>query len=244
MNKNYKFLEWTDENIKKFWNFWDLESQYDELYFTYQLGDFLVKSLSNYFPHARTVLDYGSGRGHLIKPLIKHNLHVSALEFSDQAINLINNKYNNTQGFEGVYSLQEIKKIKKKFDLIFLVEIIEHLNDRELKNTIENVNKLLVKNGIVIITTPNDEILLNSMVCCPECQKIFHRWQHIRSWNEDSLKNYLLAKEFTIVDIFVTDLNHEKQRQNLTFRQKIVSYLYEKDRKWVYKPHLICIIKK
>jgi 2-polyprenyl-3-methyl-5-hydroxy-6-metoxy-1,4-benzoquinol methylase len=240
MDKHYKYLEWNEDNIR---NFWDYESRFVERYFAYRVGDILVKILSKYFGNAKTVLDYGSGRGHLVKPLVDQGLRVSTMDFSDRAVAGINKKYQNCPGFERTYSYRDIESLEKKFDLIFLVEIFEHLDDFELEKAVKNIRKFLAAEGTAFITTPNDEKLGESMVCCPECRKIFHRWQHVRNWNTQTLKEYMEKKGFTVPDIFAIDLNYEKQKQNFTLRQKFISRLSERDRRWEYKLHLICVVK-
>jgi 2-polyprenyl-3-methyl-5-hydroxy-6-metoxy-1,4-benzoquinol methylase len=240
MDEKYKKLEWTEENLQRFW---DYESQFPRRYFTYQVGEVLVKIILKYCKTAKIALDYGSGRGHLIKPLIKQGLKVSALEFSDRSISMLKKDYGGTADFEGVYSLSEIEKLNKKYDIIILSEIFEHLQDKELEETMENVKKLLSNDGLVVITTPNEERLDESMVCCPECQKVFHRWQHVRSWNKTSLKKYLNSYNFDVVDIFAVNLNYEKEKEKFNLRQKIYARIFKNDRKWIYKPHLISIIK-
>ena len=240
MDEQYQYLDWTKDNIK---NFWDFESQFEERYFTYRVGGILIKILAKYFGNATTVLDYGSGRGHLIKPLIDRGLYVSTMDFSDEAISGINKKYKNYPGFKRTYSYQDIEILEKKFDLIFLIEIFEHLNDIELEKVMKNIKKLLTEEGIAFISTPNDEKLGESMVCCPECRKVFHRWQHVKSWNKKTLQDYMENHGFTVLDIFAIDLNYEKLKKNFTLRQKFISRLSARDREWEYKPHLICVIK-
>lgn len=241
MVKSYNKIEWTEENKKKFW---DYESQFNGRFFSFQVGDVLIELLSKYFENVKNVLDYGSGRGHLLKHLIEKNFQVSALEFSDQAVSFLKEAYSNTKGFKRAYHVSEINKIDNKFDLLFFVETIEHLNDNELQKTMINIKNLLREDGIVVITTPHEERLKESMVCCPECEKTFHRWQHIRSWNKSTLSKYLEDNDFVIKDIYPCDLNYEKLKLKFNLRQKIADWLTKKEREWVYKPHLICIAKK
>ena len=47
-----------------------------------------------------------------------------------------------------------------------------------------------------MITTPNEEVLSNNAVFCPECGHEFHRWQHLRSWSADSLASALARHGF------------------------------------------------
>ena len=45
----------------------------------------------------------------------------------------------------------------------------------------------------MLLPPPNNEDLEMNMSYCPESNLLFHRWQHVRSFTEQSLKG-LLAK--------------------------------------------------
>lgn len=233
----YKLFEWTDETIKRFW---DYESQFPQNYFAYQCGKSLCKKFKNYLKKGSNVLDYGAGPGFLIPHLISRKKNVTAVEFSLKLIEDINKKYTGNPFFKGAYSLDEILNKNMKFDVIFLIEVIEHLNDYYLQVTFENIKKLLSPDGIVIITTPNDEDLAKSYILCPVTNTVFHRWQHVRSWNKDSLKKYLEGMDFKILKIDSTFLSIGLLRifyiriKNLI--KKILGLNPKKD------PHLYCIV--
>ena len=49
--------------------------------------------------------------------------------------------------------------IKKKYDLIIAMDVIEHINDD--KKIIEKLNKKLLKNGKILITVPAYNLFYN-----------------------------------------------------------------------------------
>ncbi len=71
------------------------------------------------------------------------------------------------------------------------IEVIEHLDDDALAEVLAVLRQLVTPDGLILITTPNDENLPKSHVFCPETGKVFHRWQHVRSWTADSLTAHL-----------------------------------------------------
>lgn len=241
INKDYVSISWTKENLKNFWNF---ESQFIDRYFTYHAGEIIVKIFSKYLKDAKSVLDYGAGAGSLVEVLLKADFNVTALEFSENSVNRINKKYKNVENFKGGFIFNDLGKFKKKYDLIFLIEVIEHLNDHDLNEVLDRVNNLITDDGFIIITTPNKERLNEAMICCPECKKVFHRWQHIRSWDEHSLKNFFEKKDFLTKDIFTVDFEYERKKQFFNLRQKIIALLSKKDRDRSLKPNLAAVIKK
>jgi hypothetical protein len=66
---------------------------------------------------------------------------------------------------------------------------------------------LLAPGGVIVFTTPNDEDLGASRLYCPECDHVFHRWQHIRSWSAQSLSAFLTAQGFRDVKAWTTDFS-------------------------------------
>ena len=74
------------------------------------------------------------------------------------------------------------------FDVVYATEVIEHLNDTEFDGMLAECKRLLKPGGKVFFTTPNEEDYDASKVMCPDCGSIFHKWQHLRTWTRDSLR--------------------------------------------------------
>jgi 2-polyprenyl-3-methyl-5-hydroxy-6-metoxy-1,4-benzoquinol methylase len=200
--QKYRQLDWTAEQVSKFW---DYESQFPENYFSNQVGSNIVDYIIDSFPDKKTILDYGCGPGFLIQHLLKKNLFVAGLEFSKKSLELVNQKFSESKQFTGIFELNTIVEKNLKFEIITLVEVIEHLDDFFLKMVLNNIKKILNDDGVLFITTPNDEDLEKSMVFCPNCDHVFHRWQHLRSWSVDSLSEYLLGNGFILNNVFTTN---------------------------------------
>jgi 2-polyprenyl-3-methyl-5-hydroxy-6-metoxy-1,4-benzoquinol methylase len=244
--KEYKKLIWTSENVKKFW---DYESQHKENYFTFQVGKNVVDFLHKYFENAKSALDYGSGPGFLIPFILKKGLKTSALEFSDISRDEVSKRFNNEPNFVGAVSQEEIRKKGLKYDLIIVVEVIEHLSEKYLEDFFNDMKEFLSDDGVAIFTTPNNEDLSKSMIYCPSCDHIFHRWQHERSWSKNSLTKYVEQKGLKLVDIFTTNFSQPAMKNNnLTFKRRVKNLLIKcsilkKDEEIIY-PHLVCVVRK
>jgi 2-polyprenyl-3-methyl-5-hydroxy-6-metoxy-1,4-benzoquinol methylase len=177
-------IVWDEKLVIKFWDYY---SQYPEMYFTYQFGGNIVNVLSQKVEPGSTILDYGCGTGFLIKHFIKSGFETYATDTSSDSIDFVNKQYEGEKNFKGAYLLDDIFKLNMKFDVIFVIEVIEHLTDEFLVPLVENVKKLGKPGTKIIFTTPNKENLDDSIVYCPVCDHTFHRWQHVRSWNVESL---------------------------------------------------------
>lgn len=257
MDEKFKKLEWNDEMMG---NFWDFESEVHQgQYFTNLAGEFIVQYFEKYLLQAKNVLDWGTGPGFLIKRLLDKNLDVYALDFSQNSISIVNEKYKGEARFKGAFLLEGLKKQNLKFDLIMLVEVIEHLNDQYLEQTFLEIKDFLSDNGICIITTPNDEDLNQSIVLCPHCLQYFHRVQHLRSWSRESLSEYVKKMGFGVVDLFTTSFSAKPIIIKRGWGQRIDEFISHRILKKLRKnrlpeinqteqfsklPHLACVMKK
>jgi SAM-dependent methyltransferase len=207
MNKMIQDIEWNDETVN---NFWDFYSQYPELYFTYQYGEKIAEVLYPFMTPQGHVLDYGCGTGFLIKHLLDKPIKTFGTDSSPASVTKVKNMFGHEATFGGVYSIEEIlsnKKFHNFFDAVCLIEVVEHLSDQHLATVMDNVKKFLKKNGKILITTPNEEDLSASFVYCPLSKKVYHRWQHVRSWSSQSLASYLKLHGFTPLSVFSTDFS-------------------------------------
>jgi 2-polyprenyl-3-methyl-5-hydroxy-6-metoxy-1,4-benzoquinol methylase len=227
-------LEWTDNQIKNFWNYY---SNYPEYYFTYQYGEKIAKKFSKYFKPQSEILDYGCGTGFLTMHLLKQQANVYCTDVSENSVNLVNKKYADHKNFKGALLLNDLIKSEKKFDVLFVVEVIEHLSDQHLEQLLKNIRSLLKANGIAIFTTPNNEKLSNSIVYCPQCEHTFHRWQHVRSWSSETLSSFLTKNGFRVNEVFT--LNFAASHRNRLFA--VIKHMLKNKTGSAYHPHLAAI---
>jgi len=103
----------------------------------------------------KKILDIGCGTGEFLKNY--HELKNQCLGIDIQK----NFKFKNEVGF--TLKNTEIKKFiksnKKKFDIIFMFEFLEHLNFSERDFLFKNLFKLLNKNSLIFISTLNKNII-------------------------------------------------------------------------------------
>ncbi len=208
--KKYPEIEWTPKLISKFW---DYESNFPERYFTNHNGDELLRQIAPYLENSRTILDYGCGTGNLLKKLLDHGYFAGGLDFSEHSTAIVTNQFRARKNFLGAFQPHQLTKQGKKFDAILVIEVVEHLYDAPLNESLNVIKQILQPDGVCIFTTPNEERLEDSQVFCPCCEKTFHRWQHVRNWSQQSLSQYLVQQGFSIVDSFTTSFHQRKQER-------------------------------
>lgn len=240
-------IDWTDEKVSRLWDYYSRTLPYSEMYFSKIFGHHILKQSELPLTADLKVLDFGCGPGFIWDHLknAKSDWKYTAIDFSEKSILKVLEKAKGKKNFIEARHIQTLPTELKdnEFDVILLFEVVEHLNDDYLNNTIVEANRLLKKGGVLVITTPNNENLSNSKKFCPDCGAIFHEWQHVRKWDRDTLNLFMdkfgfkpmLSKtlDFGMIDFTLVNILR-KIRQGL----KVLT------RKEVYRPHLITVFQK
>jgi len=100
------------------------------------------------------ILDIGCGGGLLSEPMQRLGANVTGIDASIKNIKIakLHAKKNNLN-INYIFSSPEKLKIKKKFDVILNMEIIEHVEDVQF--FLKSCSKLLKKNGLMFVATIN-----------------------------------------------------------------------------------------
>jgi len=100
------------------------------------------------------ILDIGCGGGLLSEPMTRLGANVTGIDASSKNINIAKlHAKKNKLKINYLCSSPEKLKIKKKFDVILNMEIIEHVED--INFFINSCSKLLKKNGLMFVATLN-----------------------------------------------------------------------------------------
>lgn len=197
-------LVWTPELVARFW---DWQTRFPENYFAHQYGAGIAARTAPHVATARSVLDFGCGTGVFIRRLLDStHARVSGADLSERSIHatrLLNSSHPN---FGGAHSVDDLIRDGAGFDVITLLETIEHLYDDDLERVIGLVRSLAAPGARIVVTTPNNENLAKETVYCPVSNVTFHRWQHVRSWTASGLSAFMAARGFRPLEVVPTDL--------------------------------------
>ncbi len=240
-----ELLVWTPEMVK---NFWDYESQFPEAYFSYHYAYPVAKMAAKYLPKGASLVDYGCGPGFLIEALLAGNYRAAGMDFSPDTVERAQAKFAGQPNFLSIFRFDDIEKHTGKFDGVFVLEVIEHLYDDALEDLLNAAKSLVKPGGLIIMTTPNEEKLEENYIICPVTNKLFHRWQHVRAWSQDTLCEHLTNKGFEIVDAFQTSFSASLAakgkgsvlRQKIRGLRKTLKYAMSSRKK---RPHL-CVVAR
>ena len=100
------------------------------------------------------ILDIGCGGGLLSEPMSRMGANVTGIDASEKNIKIANlHSKKNKLKINYLCSSPEKLKIKKKFDVILNMEIVEHVEDIDF--FLKSCSKLLKKDGLMFIATIN-----------------------------------------------------------------------------------------
>ena len=183
-------VEWTPEKVARVWDFYGSVDAFRPLYFSAHSGAAIVGRADREVDlHGKRVLDFGAGHGDLLAHLFARGIAAKGLEFSSGSALATRARFRDEPLFGGIEIADELPAPfpEGSFDVIFLVEVVEHLLEHQLGPTVREIERLLAPGGYVVATAPNDEELVLEHVRCPDCGATFHRWQHQRSLTPESL---------------------------------------------------------
>ena len=226
-------LTWTPELVGKFW---DWQSQFPERYFTNLYGDTIFAFIRPFLSNRRKILDYGCGPGFLIGHLLSQDSEIYGADLSAESLVQVEEKFKHHPNFIEAKSISDLEGSPDRFDAIISNELIEHLYDADLEQMLRTCRSALSTDGILILTTPNDERLQDNMVFCPVSQVYFHQWQHVRSFSADSLS--LLLKDNGFKVILAREVNLAAKKSMVSSIKTLLNILL---RRKIQHPHLICV---
>lgn len=177
-----------------------------------KIDEIRVSKILKLIGKGKQVIDLGCGGGFIMEKIKASGNKVTGVEISENAIKKARQK-----GFK-VFNLSLegdwAKRINEKFDVAFAGEIIEHIFDTD--KFLQNIRKVLKKNGSLIITTPNLASLGKRLFLLvgenPGIETTARKRDvgHIRYFTFATLTNLLIENNFRIETTESTAVNFNK----------------------------------
>jgi SAM-dependent methyltransferase len=202
-------IEWTDRQVSRLWDYYAATPPYSDLYFARRFGRQILADSGLPLQQPLDVLDFGCGPGFMWDHLqdLGAAWKYTAIDFSADSTASIAKRAAGHARFGGAVHITGLPTAipAASYDVILLVEVVEHLKDAYLEATLGEAVRLLKSGGVLVISTPNEEDLSQSRRFCPSCGAIFHEWQHVRSWSVASLQSCLARHGFRLAHHRTTD---------------------------------------
>jgi SAM-dependent methyltransferase len=177
-------IVWTRERAARLWDDLGRRTGGEHLYFSAHSGRSVLRFVRRFVPlRGRKVLDFGCGRGAMLRHLLAEGIECQGVEFSAESACEAERLAAGHPLFRGVTVADRLPTPIEpaSVDAVLLVEVVEHLLEEDLEPTLAEVRRLLRPGGHTVVTTPHAEDLAAGMQHCPECGATFHQWQHVRS---------------------------------------------------------------
>jgi 2-polyprenyl-3-methyl-5-hydroxy-6-metoxy-1,4-benzoquinol methylase len=149
----------------------------------------------------RDILDAGAGDGALLREL--RRIHPEA---RCVGVDIAPKGADVEQG-----DLTRLRYDDSSFDTVFCAEVIEHTTAADTARILREIARVLKPAGHLILTTPYDEDLAESIVTCPTCNASFHRWGHQQRFVEADLER--LARESGLEPLAVFPVKYSRVRR-------------------------------
>lgn len=205
-------IDWTGEKSARIWDYYSSNENYRNTFFGKQVGKLVVKFINKKINirQQNDILDFSCGMGDIMAeflPYLNKKQKLHATDFSKKNIEFVNKRFDGNINFDSAILLQSLpsKLPSNSYDLVLLTEVVEHLNDEELNSTLVEINRILRKGGYIFITTPNDEKYEANEIMCPDCGCIYHKWQHVRTWNIKNLE--ITVSKYGFSTFYINALN-------------------------------------
>ncbi len=147
----------------------------------------------------KKVLDLGSGDGSFVNVCKEEGIDAIPLDAYSQKID---------------FERDKLPFDNETFDFITLTSLIEHINNPKL--ILGEINRILNKDGLVIITTPNFKY----------CYKIFYDDPtHVKPYTKKAIERLLHMNEFKVIKTLPFLVNKSELFWKLPFSFKIASMI-------------------
>ena len=161
------------------------------------------KQFIEFLPSNRDIkiIDLGCGTGSLVSGLKNCGYkHVSGIDVSHENIEQGKLADLDIEHGEIIDFLDQAIENNKNYDVIFLMDVLEHLDDNELFDVVDKVKKVLSGDGIFIIKTINAESLISGMGRYMDIT-------HERSFTSHSMKELMSAFGYQELEILNAKIN-------------------------------------
>lgn len=147
----------------------------------------------------KDVLEFGCGSGGFLRRIKQVANDVTGIELMDEAREYI--------GREGIEVYKTIDEVAKKYDVVCMFNVIEHLNNPD--EILKGLYNILNDGGIFICETVNFEQALLTKYECKKFEDFTHWSHHPFLFSSDTLEKLISRNGFE------TKLNTQMQRYSL-----------------------------
>jgi 2-polyprenyl-3-methyl-5-hydroxy-6-metoxy-1,4-benzoquinol methylase len=170
------------------------------------------------------VLDIGIGWGEIIPMVMARDCTYSGIDFSEQIVAHVSKRYPQCRFFTG-----ELAQISETYDSVLALEVCEHILPSRIFGFYDEIKRVLVNNGTLLITVPVYENLRAMTLHCPQCGHMHNRMGHVRAYTPElicaelQLAGFIVEKSYFIFASFENSLAGTIKRKLVDMGRKLLS---------------------
>ncbi len=196
---------WTPSRVADFWS-GIAGTPMDALSFGATQGPALLTALEPWLVPGGRHLDIGSGEGEMARVMAGAGYGVAVLEPSPGRQRILTEKLQGASGYLGAFETIDAGNVST-FDVAIAIEVVEHVLMDRYGEFFATLDRSLAPGGRVILTTPNREDLDRSLMVSPLAGVLYHRWQHVRSFDGAALAALLGQHGFAVENMHEVDVS-------------------------------------
>lgn len=182
------------------------------------------------FPKSISILDYGCGYGHLTYFLSNRFRTVTGVDSSEHQVKVAKRNSLPVFHLKNEDFADWCEEKKENFDVIFLMDVLEHIDAKDQISFIRSLSLTLKENGLFYIKVPNANSLLAS-------RWRYIDWTHKSSFTEASLEFVLKNSNFMEID-YLDDETSIKPKMLFLPRKDTLPYYLKSFVRFIWRFYL------
>jgi SAM-dependent methyltransferase len=241
-----KKIVWNAVNVAFFWNSYLGNPRNHGAWMSEGSGEAIIRRMKKILPSKflsdpKSICDWGCGTGNFAKTFTAKGHAVIGLDQKE----VVSQIPRDSDKFIGISDSTVIND--EELDLVYALEVIEHIIDSEIQRTFSEWRRILKKSGYLLLTTPNDENLEENSIFCPNCETQFHTVQHVRSLSVSSISKMLEINGFAVEKVWLGEFFFATKRGFIIEMLRKVWFAIRRIRevknKNLKQPHMMVLCK-
>lgn len=163
--------------------------------------DFILSKCAKYIKTGGRVCEVGIGDGYLLDKLYDLGMSCVGIDISGYLVRFLRNKFRDENKNIRLIQADIAKGHQEEnaYDVIFCLDVLEHIDEANYREVLENIHSMLKKKGVFVASVPYMENMDLRMTKCPVCGHEFHQIGHKQAFDlkkiEDTVGAYFEIKE-------------------------------------------------